>query len=192
MTRCLFFDTETAGLPKSYKVPMEKLDNWPRVVQLAWMLCDGGFDKTLEEGSVIVKPDGFEIPKASSDLHGITTERALKEGKPLAEVLSKFDEVLGITELLVAHNLKFDRNVMGSEFLRCGMSTENLVSKDTFCTMLDTVNICRLPRKGYKGFKYPKLNELYEFLFKRRMWGGHDALADTQACAKCFFEIVKE
>jgi hypothetical protein len=33
----LFFDTETTGLPKNYKAPVTDLNNWPRLVQLAWL-----------------------------------------------------------------------------------------------------------------------------------------------------------
>ena len=34
----LIFDTETTGLPKKYKAPLEELDNWPKIVQIAWQL----------------------------------------------------------------------------------------------------------------------------------------------------------
>ncbi len=36
----LFFDTETTGLPRNWQAPLEDLDNWPRLVQLAWLLMD--------------------------------------------------------------------------------------------------------------------------------------------------------
>jgi len=36
----LIFDTETTGLPKSDNAPIEQLDNWPHVVQIAWQLHD--------------------------------------------------------------------------------------------------------------------------------------------------------
>ena len=34
----LFFDTETTGLPKSWKAPVTDTENWPRIVQIAWIL----------------------------------------------------------------------------------------------------------------------------------------------------------
>jgi hypothetical protein len=34
----LFFDTETTGLPKSWKAPVTDVNNWPRLVQLAFLL----------------------------------------------------------------------------------------------------------------------------------------------------------
>ena len=36
----LFFDTETTGLPKKWKAPVTDLDNWPRMIQIGWTLCN--------------------------------------------------------------------------------------------------------------------------------------------------------
>ena len=36
----LIFDTETTGFPKDWNAPITDLDNWPRVVQLAWQIHD--------------------------------------------------------------------------------------------------------------------------------------------------------
>src|SRR5437870_4054725 len=85
----LIFDTETTGLPRNYNAPVSDLDNWPRVVQIAWQLhaADG---KLIGHGSHIVKPVGFNIPFNAAQIHGITTERALAEGRDLAETLSEF------------------------------------------------------------------------------------------------------
>ena len=34
----LIFDTETTGLPHNKTAPITDLDNWPRLVQIAWQL----------------------------------------------------------------------------------------------------------------------------------------------------------
>ena len=70
----LFFDTETTGLPKRYNAPMDDLDNWPRLVQVAWILFDEE-GKEIVSNSYIVRPEGFIIPKESSLIHGITHMR---------------------------------------------------------------------------------------------------------------------
>lgn len=36
----LFFDTEATGLPKDFKAKAAADDNWPRLVQLAWIITD--------------------------------------------------------------------------------------------------------------------------------------------------------
>ena len=85
-TKYLFFDTETTGIPQDYKAPCTDTDNWPRLVQLGWILTDSRGNE-LRRGNRIVRPEGFEIPAAASDVHGITTERALAEGEPLRDVM---------------------------------------------------------------------------------------------------------
>ena len=66
----LFFDVETTGLPFNYKAPYTQLDNWPRIVQLSWLIAD--FDGAiLKESDNIIKVD-FEIPQEVSRIHGIT------------------------------------------------------------------------------------------------------------------------
>ena len=34
------FDTETTGLPRDWKAPVTQTNNWPRMVQLAWLQYD--------------------------------------------------------------------------------------------------------------------------------------------------------
>ena len=85
----LIFDTETTGLPGNKQAPLTDFDNWPRVVQIAWQLHDG-HGKLLSAENIIVKPDGFTIPFNAEKVHGISTERAQKEGRPLGEVLELF------------------------------------------------------------------------------------------------------
>ena len=84
----LIFDTETTGLPKNYKAPVTDSDNWPRMVQLAWQLHDNS-GKLLQAKNYIVKPDGYDIPIGVSKIHGITTERAERDGHDLKLVLEE-------------------------------------------------------------------------------------------------------
>lgn len=85
----LIFDTETTGVPRNYKAPASDLDNWPRLVQLAWILAEE--DGTpIEEIEYIVRPNGFSIPLAASAIHGITTETAMNRGVDLIEVMNHF------------------------------------------------------------------------------------------------------
>ena len=117
----LFFDTETTGIPRDYKAPLSKLDNWPRLVQLAWLLHDDAGNE-LERGSCMVKPVGFTIPLDVARIHGITTQRALQEGRMLGEVLVEFSALVNRAMTLVAHNMAYDEKIVGAEFLRNGIS----------------------------------------------------------------------
>jgi DNA polymerase-3 subunit epsilon len=181
----LFFDTETTGLPRNYKAPVTDLANWPRVVQIAWLLTDdAGAEITSAER--IIRPDGYEIPADSARVHGITTERAFREGAPLAEVLGDARAAIDKASVLVAHNMSFDEKILGAELLRAGLS--NVVeSKTRLCTMQASTDFCALP--GRYGYKWPSLQELYARLFQESFDGAHQALADVRACARCFVEL---
>ncbi len=85
----LIFDTETTGLPKNYKAPVSDSENWPRMVQIAWQLHSND-GKLITAKNHIIKPDGYDIPIGISKIHGITTERAERDGIDLRAVLEEF------------------------------------------------------------------------------------------------------
>ena len=183
----LFFDTETTGLPRSWKAPVHDLSNWPRLVQLAYLLYDNSGNLVLSADHII-KPEDFTIPVSASSIHGITHERACREGAPLTEVLSEFFGYLDQSEILVAHNMSFDENIVGAEFLRHNMPNV-ITSKNRICTMLKTTHFCKLD--GPYGYKWPKLSELHYILFQSGFAEAHNASVDIQATAKCFWELRK-
>jgi len=113
----LFFDTETTGLPRNWKAPVTDLDNWPRMIQLAYLFSAGNGNK-ISGGDFIIKPVGFTIPAEAERIHGISTDRANKEGKDLQVVLQDFQAVISQAKYLVAHNMSFDEKIIGAEFLR--------------------------------------------------------------------------
>ena len=83
------------------------------------------------------------------------------------------------------HGNKYDYSIMGSELLRNGFDN-NLISKDHICTMVSSTEFCRI--EGPRGYKWPKLEELYFKLFEGN-FNAHNALDDIRACAKCFWAI---
>jgi DNA polymerase-3 subunit alpha len=85
----LIFDTETTGVPHNKTAPITDLDNWPRLVQIAWQLHDRN-GKLISLQNFIVKPEGFDIPYKAEQVHGVSTKRALEEGNDLSEVLHAF------------------------------------------------------------------------------------------------------
>ena len=74
----LIFDTETTGLPHNKTAPITDLNNWPRLVQIAWQLHNAQ-GKLLSQKNFLVKPDGFDIPFKAEQVHGISTKRALRK-----------------------------------------------------------------------------------------------------------------
>lgn len=181
----LFFDTETTGLPLRWNAPVTDTANWPRLVQLAWVVCNAE-GRIESERNAIIRPEGYTIPAEVARIHGITTQLAQERGENLKEVLEDFSEQIDNAQLLVGHNVSFDECIVGAEFERLRMMT-SLFLKPKYCTMKCSVEYCKLP--GKKGFKSPKLSELYRILFGTDFKDAHNALADVEATVKCFWKL---
>ncbi len=183
----LFFDTETTGLPKNWKAPVTELNNWPRLVQLAYLLYDKEGNQILG-GDHIIKPVGFIIPFESARIHGISTDKANETGENLQAVLQIFHDLINQAEYLVAHNMSFDEKIVGAEFLR--NKFQNIIPvKKKICTMHSTTDFCRI--SGPYGYKWPKLSELHYKLFNKGFDEAHNAAVDINATAKCFWELKR-
>ncbi len=185
----LIYDTETTGKALNFKAPHTDTENWPRLVQLAWQLHDDK-GELIEVKNYIVKPDGFVIPFNAEQIHGISTERAERQGMPLDFVLEEFNKALAQTQVCIAHNIDFDTNVMLCEYHRQGTES-TLADKIEVDTMKNTIDFCAIP--GGKGgkFKFPKLEELHHKLFNEGFDAAHNAAADVEATARCFLELVR-
>ncbi|MBI5442289.1 MAG: 3'-5' exonuclease, partial [Deltaproteobacteria bacterium] len=172
--------------------PLSDSANWPRLVQLAWALYDGSGRRVSGEEH-LVRPEGFAIPERAFRLHGITTVRARRRGRPVGEVLGRFLEATAsAVDGLVGHNVAYDRSVVGAELCRLGFPEEHVrrlfASRPFFCTMHGTTALCRLP--GGKGsYKYPTLEELHRSLFGEPAWPKRSGGAAVEACARCFFRL---
>ncbi|MBL32082.1 MAG: DNA polymerase III subunit alpha [Flavobacteriales bacterium] len=258
----LILDTETTGLPINFSKPISDFENWStaRCVQIAWQFHDE-YGVLIEAGNDIIKSTDFEIPLDSTEIHGISNAIAQDHGIPISEALHNLNKVLSKTIFLIGHNIDFDLNVLGSEYLRLDM-VHPLFDLQTIDTMKKTVDYCQLKfgrdgiikkiesngqwkgrdgidmykfkiqvydcvsekmqeglihkksntipnltigdRVGYsinskgtiktrKGFKPPKLEELYNKLFDDSYLevNAHNGAADVNATARAFFEILR-
>lgn len=183
----IVIDTETTGLPTSWQAPPSDVDNWPRVVQLAWETFDVRARETGKK-SYLIRPEGFTIPKDLEKVHGISTAIAKRRGIPIGEVLDSFRTALGTASVIVAHNFKFDSSVLAAEFHRLGIK-DKFGRKTHVCTMEAATDFCAIP--GRYGYKWPTLAELHMKLFGKSATESHDAAADVRICAKCFFELTR-
>ena len=187
----LIFDTETTGLPKRWNAPLSDSENWPRCIQIAWQIHDAKGEVVAHE-DYLIHPDGFTIPFDSEQVHGISTALAEDQGIPLEEVLEKFHTALDQVDYVVGHNVSFDRNIMGAEYLRSGLEDvlENKAVINT-CTE-ETAQLCQLPGGRGGKFKLPTLSELYRFLFQESFMEAHNATADVEATSRAFLELLRQ
>lgn len=183
----LFFDTETNGKALNFNAPASNLSNWPRITQLAWQLYDEN-GNLINEKCYLIKPDGWVVPKEKFFIdNNMSTERCEEFGIPLADAIAEFMKDVEQSEYLIAHNIKFDINVLDAELLRLNVISPKELKK--VCTMTEGTGVCKIP--GFRGYKWPTLTELHMKLFGENFQGAHDALDDVKACAKSFFEMKK-
>lgn len=130
----LVFDTETTGLPKRYDAPVSEVENWPRVIQLAWAFY--GSDRKLIESRVdLIKPDGWIVPSETFWIeNGFSQRKSESEGIPILDALKGFLQRVEQAQYLVAHNMSYDHPVLGAECIRARMRSrhkpERVCTKD--------------------------------------------------------------
>ena len=185
----IIFDVETTGLPvrpqgfDKYYDPsrVEYYNSW-RMVQLGYIVIDDE-NKEVKEYSSIVLPVDFRIE--NEEIHGISNERALNEGKDVGDVLRIFFNDVKRCDTLIAHNIKFDFNIVLSEMYRLGMSEciREFGMKKLYCTMAES-------KKIFGFCKSPKLVELFSHLHRGKTWNQiHDALDDARCCMASYVKM---
>lgn len=180
----LFIDVETNGLPLSYNKPYTDIDNWPRIVQIAWIICDKK-KEVVTERCFIIKPVDFDIPDNVVKVHGINKQLALQKGIPIKVVLELLEKDSKVCTHFIAHNIAFDSPIVKAEFLRADVDC-SLNNKQEICTMQSSIEYC-----GFTNNKYPKLEELYFKLFNKKPENLHDALQDIRYTKDCFFVLLQ-
>ena len=190
----LFFDTETTGLPKNYDAPTSDVNNWPRLIQLSWMIADKD-QNIVARHNLYIKPNGFVIPQDSIKIHGITTKYALDNGIDIVDALNMLHDDLKKVKYVVGHNVSFDEKIIEAECYRSNLDVVAFSDKfyqASLCTMKSTTDFCKIPARFYVGYKYPTLQELHRKLFGFDFTGAHDAFSDISATMKCFWELKKQ
>lgn len=195
----LIYDLETTGLPltESFNKFYPFIDNSKydssRIVQIAWKIVGKSPQfKAMQFRNYVIKRDGFNI--RNSEFHGITNERSDSEGVNFAEVMKIFRKDLMECTTIVAHNLSFDYNVLLNHLHRYelnDMITE-LQDKDQFCTMINSVDVLKIPMRSNRYIKYksPSLAELHMHYFNKSVDNAHDAYYDVEACANCMCKLL--
>ena len=204
----IFLDFETIGLiPKKILPNNRKIDeeytnleayNNARAVQMAFVTYhNNGVLYPEPYHNYIIKPDGFYVTQESTDIHRITHQYAMDNGIDINEALDNLEKLLPKVNLIVMHNVNFDKNILLSEAYRQGRNdlVSKLESKKYYCTMrgYGVKEYVGIPSKYYDGYKLPKLSELHNRLFRERISIDllHDGLMDAKITAKCFFMLRK-
>jgi hypothetical protein len=117
-----------------------------------------------------------------------------RDGIPIQDALRDFTEACKDVDVIIGHNIQFDKNIITVEFQRNKM--KNCLYHEgrplnEFCTMKQTVELCKLPFVNKNNnimshYKWPTLTELHYHLFDAKPKGTHNAIADVMICLRCY------
>jgi DNA polymerase III epsilon subunit-like protein len=205
----IVFDVETNGLiPKKNSMSISQNINNPYILQLSFIVYDvANMIENRVFNSYVNVDDSVMISPKITELTGITREKCKSLGNPIEDVLIEFYKEYERCDVIVAHNISFDREMINIEILRnhskmteLGYVRPEIIFNNTynhihnkylFCTMLHGKSTCNIivetSKRSY--IKFPKLSELYFKLFGEVPEGLHDALVDTRVCLKCYLDL---
>lgn len=188
--KVLIFDTETTGLPEGKNPSIYETQKWPHIIQLSYIVYDSETNDivTLEDDYISIDDDVIIQPE-SQKVHNISRELLAHKGISIEQALEKFNKFSDMSDILVGHNVSFDKRMVMVEGIR---NKIRMNLHDTYCTMKNSVELCKIQRfwpNGDMYFKYPTLSELHDELFKKIPKNTHNALIDILICMRCFVKI---
>jgi DNA polymerase III epsilon subunit-like protein len=169
--RVMVFDVETNGLlPRDFKVEHitpELLIILPHILQLScivYNIVSNRIEQTYN--AYISVDDNVEINDFITNLTGISREVVRTKGKPIEQVLEQFYQIYMKCDMAIAHNIDFDYKLIAiaverhrtALLTRCGTNVYNEMRQmftrsfnekhgiDLYCTMMATIDLCRLPK----------------------------------------------
>jgi DNA polymerase-3 subunit alpha/DNA polymerase-3 subunit epsilon len=116
-----------------------------------------------------------------------------KEGMEEDEAVNLLVSIVEEANLIVAHNVAFDKKLIQTLLWRGANNHKNLGlfnSLPTYCTMVKSTTLCGLKKRD-GSLKWPKLQELHKFLFGAEFENAHDAISDIRATRDCYYELKR-
>jgi hypothetical protein len=210
--RILILDTETNGLPANRYAPISTPGAYPAVLQISWGIytVSGRIMTPVKRRTVnIALHPSIPWDAGAARIHGITEEQA-RTGTPGPIAFTEFAADLSTTDVIIAHNLAFDKPVIraaayveadrdvsagrrGSSALRhIWPATEHV---QEFCSMRETTALLGLVSPQTGRPKPPRLIELYEWIYGHpyTILGSslHNSRNDTDCLERCIYMLLR-
>lgn len=197
----IVFDTETTGFDPVLN----------EIVQLSYILYDTESQTVLyatQLGNDIVNING-NIPKETSDVHGITKDMTLDK-RPIKAHIDEFMMHCERAHQYVGHNISYDIKMIAGQiekvikdypeeadkyrsFLaKFQMRGKYKLPEKAYCTMRESQDVCA-KIKGSDKPKFEKLMEVHKLLFKQNVKGQlHNALVDISVTLRVFLKLTMD
>lgn len=189
MTRILIFDTETTGLPEKY-ASIRDYEKWPYIIQLSYIIYDTSNNSIHTISDNYIKIDkSINITEVSQQITGITRDILNSKGINIKQALYDFNNALKISDIIVGHNVSFDKQIVMVECFRNKINNnfvrfhgKNIIRKPEYCTCKKTAHLF--------NNRYQKLENLYSNLFNEKPSGLHNSLIDTIITFRCYYKLM--
>jgi DNA polymerase III epsilon subunit-like protein len=189
MTRILIFDTETTGLPEKY-ASIRDYEKWPYIIQLSYIIYDTSNNSLHTISDNYIKIDkSINISEESEKITGISREILNSKGINIKQALYDFNNALKISDIIVGHNVSFDKQIVMVECFRNKINNnfvrfhgKNIIRKPEYCT-------CKKSSHLFNN-RYQKLENLYSNLFNEIPGGLHNSLIDTIVTFRCYYKLA--
>lgn len=184
----LIYDCSSTAQPLNYNAPFSEASQWPRLVHISWILIGEDF-KPIEDFDCIIKPDGWTVTDKILDRAKLEEGEIERRGENIVDVLKQFNSTVDKCQYIFAHNLKFNENVLASEYIRNTVEI-NMFPKERHCLMEESTYFCKLPSKR-GGYKWPSLGELHAVCFNTKYTPANNARADVIAATRSFIKLMR-
>jgi DNA polymerase III epsilon subunit-like protein len=187
------------------------IQSWPSIIQLSYILYD---TENPEQAKIFNKyidlPEDVKITNETIKIHHITKAKikaaaSINKAK-IYDALNEFMSDIMKADVVVAHNVQFDRKMIIAELTRLQNKNKlpqikEMMDESHFeCTMENTKTICKIKKKyeyidkktGKQKFFYkiknPKLIEAYQHFFgyEPNPDAMHDAIIDAVICLRVY------
>lgn len=169
----ILLDTETTGLLRPMTAPLAQQ---PEIIELGAIKLD---DATLTEMArlqLLIRPRVYPLSPETVKATGITSE-ALKDCLTFARHVTALQEFFLGERVVVAHNCRFDMDIMAIELTRLAMMAKFPWPLTHACTVELSMDL-EVPRARSDRLK---LGDLYRYVTGQEQPVKHRAVEDAEA-----------
>ena len=177
--KALVLDVETTGL----LLPELAVSAQPRIIEIGALLLDAVTCDTFDVYASLVHP-GERITEEITKITGITNEN-VKDAPRIDKHIEPLRKLFAQAQMLVAHNLPFDKGVLCAELARVEYARNDHTLGEW---PWPEIEICTVQAYMHEWGRRMKLTELYERKMKRPLAQTHRALDDVNALV----EVLKQ
>jgi DNA polymerase-3 subunit epsilon len=169
----IVFDTETTGLLAPSEADIKRQ---PYITEIAMIKLNDDLTPAGEITTLIKPAVPIDESSKASQITGITNA-SVANAPSFAEALDEISRFVLGSHTLVAHNLAFDRSMLGNELIRINRLA---------CFPWPMKHVCTVEITTQIENRRLKLSDLYYKATGKQIEGAHRAINDVRALVDCY------